>query len=446
MKPTASRTKAPAPKPDPTPKRKAYYLATIGRAHVPIYKRTAPNGSPCFMVANYSSGKRRFDSYADEALAIEAATTLARQTSERQVVAAAMTNAQASEYAAAVQKLAPFKVGLLSAADTVAECLKLVGDLPNLLAAVQFYRQRHKKTIAKRVEMVVAELLTVKEARGGSERYLQDLRCRLNRFAEDFQKDIGDVTTAEVQGWLDGQKKLSPQTHVNFRRVIHLLFKFAVARGNALDNPVDGVERVKVRNGGSVDIFTPTEIARLLAAAPSDFVPCLAIGAFAGLRSAEIERLNWGDIDLAGRHITVGAGAAKTASRRVVPITDNLSAWLASYSQSKGKVWKGGHDEFYEAQQETAAATEVKADSEKGIKGEKAVPWKANALRHSYASYRFAQTGEAGRVAGECGNSAAVVHRHYRELVKPADAVKWFAVAPSQPVNVVTIPTAAVNV
>ena len=56
--------------------------------------------------------------------------------------------------------------------------------------------------------------------------------------------------------------------------------------------------------------------------------------------------------------------------------------------------------------------------------------WKSNGLRHSFASYRFAQIGDAGRVAGECGNSAAVIHKHYRELVRPADAVKWFAVAP----------------
>lgn len=60
-------------------------------------------------------------------------------------------------------------------------------------------------------------------------------------------------------------------------------------------------------------------------------------------------------------------------------------------------------------------------------------------MRHSYASYRFAQIGDAGRVAGECGNSAAVIHRHYRELVKPSDAVKWFAVSPKQPENVVAI-------
>lgn len=410
--------------------RKAYHVATCGRERVPVYKRTAPNGSPCFMVANYSGDKRRFDCYADEALAIESAGKLARQLSEREVLAAAMTNEQASEYAAAMQKLAPFNVALLSAADSVAECLKLVGDLPNLHAAAKFYRQRHKQTTAKRVAEVVTELLAVKEARGASERYLQDLRARLNRFAESFQKNAGDVTTAEISAWFDAQKKLSPQTHANFRSVIHLLFKFAVARGFAMDNPVDGVDRVKVRNGGSIAIFTPKEITLLLAAASTDFRPCLAIGAFAGLRSAEIERLEWRDVDLASRHIVVSAGNAKTASRRIVPVAENLAEWLKPYARRKGKVWTGTHDDFYDAQQDTAKAAGFK--------------WKANALRHSCASYMFALSNDAGRVAGFLGNSAAVIHRHYRELVKPADAQKFFGVKPATAVNVLPMPAAEI--
>ena len=402
---------------------------SLGRVSVSIYRRTAPNGSPCFMVANYADGKRRFDSYADESLAQQAAGKLARQLSEREVLAAALTNEQASEYAAAVQRLAPFNVGLLSAADAVAECLKLVGGLADVAAACNFYKARHKQTTARRVTDVVAELLTVKKARGASKRYLQDLRSRLNRFAEAFQKNIGDVATADVQAWLDGQRKLSPQTHANFRRVIHLLFKFAKARGYALDNPVEGVERVNVRNGGDVAIFTPAEIARLLAAASPDSLPCLAIGAFAGLRSAEIERLEWSGVDLAARHIVVSAGNAKTASRRIVPMVGNLAAWLAPYAGRTGKVWLGTHEDFYQAQQDTAAAAGLK--------------WKANALRHSFASYRFAQTGDAGRVAGECGNSAAVIHKHYRELVKPADGLAWFGVKPETPANVLPLAAAA---
>lgn len=63
--------------------------------------------------------------------------------------------------------------------------------------------------------------------------------------------------------------------------------------------------------------------------------------------------------------------------------------------------------------------------------------------RHSYASYRFAQTGDEGSVAGELGNSAAVVHRHYRELVKPADAERWFSVKLEVPANVMSLPAQA---
>jgi hypothetical protein len=126
----------------------------------------------------------------------------------------------------------------------------------------------------------------------------------------------------------------------------------------------------------------------------------------------------------------------------LLPPHDNLGAWLAPYAERKGNVWKVGHDAFYEAQQDTAAATAVEADAEKGIKAQSAVEWKANALRHSYASYRFAQTNDAGRVAGECGNSAAVIHGYYRELVKPAEAEKWFNGKPESPGNVLAMPCA----
>ena len=54
------------------------------------------------MVANYALGKRRFDSYATEVEALEAAAKLARQMSERDVISACMTRDQSIEYAAAV--------------------------------------------------------------------------------------------------------------------------------------------------------------------------------------------------------------------------------------------------------------------------------------------------------------------------------------------------------
>ena len=401
----------------------------LGRESVSVYRRKTPSGGQAYMVANYAMGKRRFDSYPTETEALEAANRLVRQLSERQVVAASMTNEQAAEYAAAAQSLQPFKVSLITGADTLARCLGVVPDLTSVLAAVKFYAARNKQVTRKPVAAVVDELIAIKTARKSSARYLEDLSSRLGKFASAFKKDTCAVTTAQVQAWLDSLK-CAAQTTKNYRTVLNLLFEFAVARGYAADNPIEGVESLKVR-GGEVEIYTPEEIRCLLAAAAPEFLPCLAIGAFAGLRSAEIERLAWEDIRLPERHIVIGKAQAKTASRRIVPICDALAAWLAPYASHTGLVWKGTHEAFYDAQQEASDAAGLK--------------WKANALRHSFASYRLATIGDAGRVAGELGNSASIVHRHYKEWVKPADAEGWFAVKPASAENIVPLQTASIE-
>jgi len=41
-----------------------------------------------------------------------------------------------------------------------------------------------------------------------------------------------------------------------------------------------------------------------------------------------------------------------------------------------------------------------------------------------------AQTQNVAQVALEAGNSPRVVFSNYRELVRPADAAKWFGIAP----------------
>jgi integrase len=405
-----------------------------GRAIVPVYRRLTPQGNFAYMVANYADGeRRRFDSYANEADALTAADTLAKRIDKRDYVAASMTQKQAVEYAACTESLRPFGITLTAAVAAVVAALEITGDLAGMATATRFYKAKYKTVTAKSVPDVVTELLALKETRGASDRYSQDLRLRLEKFADKFTCNIGNVTTAEVQTWLDGLKlgsvKLGSQSYANYRRVIHLLFEHAVARGYCLDNPAAKVERPKIRNG-EIEIFTPDEARRLLSAATKDFLPCLAIGLFAGLRSAEIERLEWKDIDLPQGHIVVGASTAKTASRRIVPIGKNLAEWLKPYAGRAGKVWKGQW--FYREQEDCAKATEIKANKDMGIKAQKPVTWKANGCRHSFASYSFALCNDAGRVAGFMGNSPAMIHRHYKQLCTPADAQKFFSIKPPQ--------------
>jgi len=414
--PYMNTTASPTTKQDESWPRKV----TVGRGAsattVSVYRRKTPQRNFAYMVANYSGEKRRFDSYATEAESMEAAEKLARQLATRDTIGATMTKADCLQYAAAVQDLKPFGITLPAAVAAIIEAVKLTGDLPGVSAAARFYKAKHKTITPTSVADVVGELLKLKKSRGNAERYVSDLKNRLEKVSDAFKCNIGSVTTPDLQAWLDGLK-LSSQSYANFRRVAHLLFEFAVARGYALDNPAAKVERPKIRNA-EVEIFTPDETQKLLAEASEDFLPCLAIGMFAGLRSAEIERLEWKDVDLKQGHIVVSASNAKTASRRIVPIAENLAEWLKPCAKKTGSLWAHSSIAFYKRQEATAKAA--------------GVTWKGNGCRHSFASYSFALCADAGRVAGYCGNSAAVIHRHYRQLATPADAQDFFNVKPAQ--------------
>ena len=62
-------------------------------------------------------------------------------------------------------------------------------------------------------------------------------------------------------------------------------------------------------------------------------------------------------------------------------------------------------------------------------------PWKKNALRHSYISYRVAEVQDVPKVALEAGNSGPMIFQHYRELVQPKAAKEWFGILPAKKVE-----------
>lgn len=401
---------------------------TVGRASVTIYKRRTPAGKAGFLVANYSAGRRRLDSYPDEASALEAAGTLARLLSTGQVLAAELTNADASELASAKQTLAPLGLGLLPAVAAFAEAVKILGG-NRIVEAARFFIERNPAQLpVKTVREVVDELLAAKSASDASARYAQDLRHRLLRFADAFRCPIGSVSGDQIQAWLDS-RRLAPQTQLNFRRVLRLLFGFAIRRRYLPKgwDELDRLESVKVRRG-EITIYTPDEIQKLLSAADPDFLPVLAIAAFAGLRSAELERLAWAEVHLAEGFIEVTAGKSKTSSRRLAPIPPNLRAWLTPYAERTGPVWPLGPETLYKRQQQTARLA--------------GLVWRANAPRHAFISYRLAEVQDAAKVSLESGNSPKMIFQHYRELVTPAQAAAWFALRPAAPGNVVALTAA----
>ena len=133
------------------------------------------------------------------------------------------------------------------------------------------------------------------------------------------------------------------------------------------------------------------------------------------MRRAEMNRLDWNAIDLDRRLIEVRAGQAKTASRRIIPITDNLAAWLEPLPRTGPVVpTKDLHRQISELVRKVA------------------IEWANNVLRHSFISYRIAKVKSAEQVALEAGNSPAIIFKHYRELATEAQADEWFGIMPKE--------------
>ena len=192
-------------------------------------------------------------------------------------------------------------------------------------------------------------------------------------------------------------------------------------------NLVEGVQKYSMKPG-PIQIFTPSEIARLIENANAKLLPYIVIGAFAGLRGAEIQRLDWSEIDLVDGFIEVTSEKSKTDTRRLVPIPPNLAAWLDECRKKSGPVcpFKNVVNQLVKL----AHAAKV--------------TWHKNALRHSYISYRVAECADVARVADESGNSPAIIRSNYLRRVKPDRAAEWFNILPAgavEPGKIATMPT-----
>jgi integrase len=310
---------------------------------------------------------------------------------------------QRAEYLECTEKLEPFGATIRDAVNFY---------LPHLSAL------KRTKTAAELVD----ELLKVKEADGASERYLSDLRSRLTQFSDSFDgKPVAEITVPQIDEWLrsladkETGKRLSPVTRNNFRRVLIVAFNFAKENGYCVGNPAERSAKAKVIET-AVGILTIDQTARLLESAPAELVPYVAIGAFAGLRRAELERLDWKEVDLQSGLIEVTASKAKSARRRFVKIQTNLAKWLQPYAQLSGNVTPANYRELLDAAREAA-----------GIQD-----WPQNALRHSFASYHLARFNDAAALSLELGHTNSnLVFQHYRQLVKPKQAERYWKIVPA---------------
>jgi integrase len=312
---------------------------------------------------------------------------------------------------------AEFPTALRVMAQNAVEALKPFGK--TIADSVQHY-VAHLKASEKSCSAVqlVKELIAAKERDGASVRHISDLRSRLNIFAEKFNGEpVATITGAEIDDWLRSLS-VSAVTRNHYRRLIVLAFNFAIGRGYATSNPAK--ETAKAREPKTKPgIFTVEQATALLVNASPEILPYIAIGLFAGLRRAEIERLDWSEIDFDSGHIEVTAEKSKSKiANRFVTMQPNLREWLMPLRKLKGGVTP---QETFVFRQLFDQAREAAGFDE----------WPDNALRHSFASYHVAHFKDAKALALEMGHiDSGMLFNHYRALVKPKEADRYWRIRP----------------
>ena len=139
----------------------------------------------------------------------------------------------------------------------------------------------------------------VKKSDSASIRYLHDIQRRLGRLSKHFDGLLSEVTTREIENWIAGLGCGSVARN-SVRDLVITLFNFARQRGYFPKNQpteANGVAAAK-EPPSRIGIFTPEQMSQLLAKADDPIVPYLAIGGFAGLRHAELMRLEWQNVKL----------------------------------------------------------------------------------------------------------------------------------------------------
>ena len=268
---------------------------------------------------------------------------------------------------------------------------------------------------------LVEDYLRAQQRSQLSSRHLNDLTARLSRFRQDFaSRPVRTISAKEIEDWLYGLPSngngLRAQTLVNWRATLHAFFGWLLRQKMVDFNPVEAIVKPKVIRSAPA-IWSPATLGKMLRAASPELTSILAIGAFGGLRTSELLRLEWREIDLERGLIEVPAVKAKSARRRLVKIESNLARWLAPHAGNTAELWRKGWRSYHEATAKLCRELELE--------------WRDNGLRHSFASYHLAHFQNAEALALQMGHtSARMIFDHYREVVTPQSAQHYWAIEP----------------
>ncbi|HET7624381.1 MAG TPA: site-specific integrase [Verrucomicrobiae bacterium] len=383
-----------------------------------------------YMVDYVLLGKRKQEWHTDLVEAKKAASDACKKIASGEQRVLELRNDDRLAYIRAIDALANINVPIDVAAARYAEAHRqLAQTTGDVIEAARQYARQHAGVVQKSVADAVTELLEQikteqKNTVNGTRRkdaWLKLLRSHLQeKLALSFQCKVNDLSSSNLGLWLISLK-LAERTRRNVRDCVAFFLKWAKGR-NYLSkdaDPLANVQQFRKRKRGAVKIISADVLVQLLIHAPEDFIPYLALRAFAGLRDCEAKALDWKHVDMKARRIEITDEIAKQADdeegvARTVKIRPVLAEWLRPYAQKSGPI--------------CPYANSVKKLGK--IKRAAKVTVPRNALRHTFISAAVTLSNDLNAVAIEAGNSPTVIKQSYwNRKMNPREARAWFKAA-----------------
>lgn len=252
------------------------------------------------------------------------------------------------------------------------------------------------------------------------EKHVHDTKRVLNLLCDCVgRKPIEFVNAEEVERVIN--LPTAAATQANYFAALHAFFQACEDFEKIKRNPMRALEKPKARPRRN--ILTPDQMRDVLdqreQMEPWLFAAILISG-FTGVRSAEVLRMNWDDIDTKSRQIHIREDVAKQTNSdgyddRIIDFEPQLTRRV-KFLKGNGKLVPVDEDEFYKARNRLV----------KLLGWER---WPQNCLRHSAATYKLAECRNPAVVANMLGHKSSIrlVNTTYAVPAKRAGWKAWRA-------------------
>jgi integrase len=418
----------------PTPRKSPAHstfpkIIRSGSATVQIYLTpTTVRGAEYiqYTLVYYSGGQRIRKKFSDFKEAIQEGELAASRIASGELAALTLTSEDRAAYVKALEMIQDSKKPLVLVTSEYMEATRMLPPNVTLVEACRDFAKRHSEVqcdlpVEKLLEIYLASL----KKGNRSPRHLQTMKSRLTRFSTAFKCTPKSIRREAIEGFLD-QLGVADRTRKNEIGAISQFINWMIRLKYAPKDLAEEIQAIQKPNiqDSEVIIWSISEMEELLRHSPKECIPYIVIGGFCGLRPSEILRSDWSDITPCGGYLAVRARKGPKA-RRNAPICEQAKAWLKPFQNKSGPI--SNHPRSSKVHRMIIEAI----NAQRLLNNQPAFTWKDNALRHSFGSYRVAQTKNIIQTAHEMGNSPQMIQRHYLHLVTPEDGEKFFSISPN---------------